>query len=166
MIRRTALIVACVVLAATAACLKPSSGTGSSVPAVKVKDLAGKDFDLASTRGKVLLINFWATWCAPCKHEIPDLARLHEKYKSRDFAVLGFTVDSGSSAEIAPFIPEFGINYPVFIADDVRSQFYSEPGIPMTIVVNRRGQIVEKLFGTQSAEQFEAAIAPLLKEGA
>jgi len=136
------------------------------VPSVNVKDLQGKDFALSSTRGRVVLINFWATWCAPCKEEIPDLAGLYTKHKGEGLDVLGFTVDSGSADEIVPYVTQFGINYPVYIADGVREQFYSEPGIPMTIVVDRKGRVVEKMFGLQSKEQLENAILPLLKEAA
>lgn len=142
------------------------SQTGNAVPAVKVKDLRGKELDLATTRGKVLLINFWATWCGPCKHEIPDLSRLHRKYRDQGLLILGFTVDSGSASDVAPFLSEFGIEYPVYMADEVRDQFYREPGIPMTIVVDRKGQVVKKLFGLTSADVFESAVLPLLNEGA
>ncbi|MBI2840889.1 MAG: redoxin domain-containing protein [Acidobacteria bacterium] len=144
----------------------PVSQTGNVVPAVKVKDLQGKELDLTTTRGKVLLINFWATWCGPCKHEIPDLSRLHRKYRDQGLLVLGFAVDSGSASEVTPFLSEFGIDYPVYMADDVRDQFYREPGIPMTIVVDRKGQVVKKLFGLTSADVFESTVLPLLNEGA
>ena len=146
---------------------RPAQGTGASAsqaPVVKVKDLRGNDFDLSTTRCKVVLINFWATWCGPCRAEIPDLASLYTQYRGQGLEVLGFTVDSGSAGEVTPYVHSFGINYPVYLADSVRDQFYSEPGIPMTIVVNRKGQVVEKLFGMRSRAQFEEAVVPLLKE--
>lgn len=148
----------------------PGTSTGGApgdvVPAVTVNDLSGKKLDLSSTRGKVLLINFWATWCAPCRHEIPDIARLYEKYRPQGLEVLGLVVDSGTASDIQPYVGELGITYPVYLADDVRDQFYREPGVPMTILVNRKGVIVSKLLGMQSREELENAITPLLKEGA
>ncbi|MEW6363828.1 MAG: TlpA disulfide reductase family protein [Acidobacteriota bacterium] len=136
----------------------------SQAPAVKLKDLRGNEFDLSTTRCKVVLINFWATWCGPCKAEIPDLASLYTEYRGQGLEVLGFTVDSGTAGQVTPYVHSFGINYPVFLADSVRDQFYTEPGIPMTIVLNRKGQVVGKLFGMRSRAEFEEAVLPLLKE--
>ncbi len=164
-----ALLGLCIILATGCRSSKHSAGTSSDVspvPAVTVKDLEGNPLALSSTTGKVVVINFWATWCGPCRMEIPDLAKIHSTYKDQGLLILGFAVDSGSANEIARAARGFGITYPVYIADDVQAQFKTGEILPVTFIINRKGRIVSKLIGLQEREQFENAILPLLKEAA
>ncbi len=128
-----------------------------------MKGLDGSELDLSKPTGDVLLINFWATWCGPCRQEIPDLAKLSTKYKGRGLRVIGLAVDSGSPDEIKPHVSDLGINYPVYLADDVVDRFPNTGvGLPTTLIANRSGLIVEQFIGARSYEDFERVVVPLL----
>ena len=129
-----------------------------------LKDMNGKDVRLADLAGKVVLVNFWATWCGPCRMETPWLVELQEKYRSRGLRVLGISVDDPPEA-IPPFAREFRINYPLLLGrdrDDVQKAYGPVMVLPMTVIVGRDGRICVRHIGPAAKEQFESEITSLL----
>ncbi len=107
-------------------------------------DLNGENVSLESLlkENKAVLINFWATWCPPCREEIPDLIKLQDKYKDRGFMVLGVDVGE-SNRKVSSFVQEFGINYPVVLDGDMEvARIYDLVGIPTTLLINREGKVL------------------------
>jgi thiol-disulfide isomerase/thioredoxin len=128
-----------------------------------LKDMNGVDVSLASFKGKVILLNFWATWCGPCKAEIPDLVALQAQYAD-DLVVLGFSVDDPVE-KILPYAAEYKINYPVLVGngrEDVQDAYGPLWGIPVSVIIGRDGTIAKKHSGIASKEQFEREIKALL----
>jgi thiol-disulfide isomerase/thioredoxin len=129
----------------------------------KLKDMNGVDVRLDSFKGKVILLNFWATWCGPCKAEIPALVELQEKYAD-DLVVLGFSVDD-TPEKMKPYSEEYKVNYPLLVGngrEDVQNAFGPLLGIPVSVIIGRDGVIAKKHTGMASKEQFEREIQALL----
>ena len=128
-----------------------------------VKDMNGADVNFASFKGKIILLNFWATWCHPCKEEIPDLVILQEQYKD-DLVVLGFSVDD-TPGQLKEDAPKYKMNYPVLVGlghENIQEAYGPMWGIPVTVIIDRNGQIAKKQSGIRSLEQFENEIKKLL----
>jgi len=128
-----------------------------------LKDMHGDDVVLSSYKGKVMILNFWATWCGPCKAEIPDLVMLQEQYRD-DLVVLGFSVDD-TPEKMKPYAAEYKINYPLLVGngrEDVQDAYGPLWGIPVSVIIDREGKIAKKHSGIASREQFEREIRPLL----
>ncbi len=161
------------VLAALLAALAPGAQAADDVCNVSrrkanldftVKDIAGKDVRLSQYQGQVVLLNFWATWCVPCKHEIPALTALYRDYKERGFVVLGVSVDSEIRA-IKPFAREMKMNYPVLIGagrEDLSKAFGPFIGFPTSVLVARDGKVCVRHVGVVSRAQLERQIGALL----
>jgi peroxiredoxin len=129
-----------------------------------VKDIAGKDVRLSQYRGQVVLVNFWATWCAPCKREIPALSALYRDYKDRGFVVLGVSVDSEVHL-IKPFARAMKMNYPVLVGagrEDLGDAFGPFIGFPTSVLVARDGKICRRHVGIVSRAELEKQIGALL----
>lgn len=132
-------------------------------PALEAKTLDGKAVSLASLRGKVVLLNFWATWCPPCREEIPEFERLQREYKDQ-LQVVGMSVDELPPAAVAKMATELKINYPVAIATtDVQKRFGGMPAIPVTFVIDQQGNIEQKNRGANPYEVFNSEVRTLLK---
>ena len=128
-----------------------------------LKDMHGVDVHLASFKGKVILLNFWATWCGPCRAEIPSLVELQEQYKD-DLVVLGLSVDD-TAEKLLPYAAEFKMNYPVLVGngrEDVQEAFGPLFGIPVSVIIGRDGVIAKKHSGIATKEQIEREIKTLL----
>jgi thiol-disulfide isomerase/thioredoxin len=128
-----------------------------------VKDMHGVDVKLASFKGKVILLNFWATWCGPCKAEIPSLVELQAQYKD-DLVILGFSVDD-TVEKMKPYAEQYRINYPLLVGsgrEDVQDAFGPMYGIPVSVIIDREGRIAKKHSGIASKAQFEREIKALL----
>lgn len=142
------------------------SGTAEApedAPALSGKTLDGKDFKLAAWKGKVVLVDFWATWCDPCKAEIPELVKLQARLGSKDFTVVGVSMDE-EIAEVAPFTKARKINYPVILNGSERApKGWVVPGLPTAYLIGRDGKTIVRLFGSKSidklAVQVQAALA-------
>jgi peroxiredoxin len=148
---------------ATAA-IATCDGKSRKAPDFTLKDMHGKDVRLASYKGKVVLINFWATWCGPCKYEIPLFVDLQNRFASQGLAFLGISVDDPIDT-LRPFVSEYKMNYPVLIGlgrEDVQDSYGPMFGIPVTVVVGRDGMICTRYFGLRSKQQFEKDIKSLL----
>lgn len=129
----------------------------------QLKDMNGVDVKLESFKGKVILLNFWATWCGPCKAEIPSLVELQEKYAD-DLVVLGFSVDDPAE-KMKPYAEEYKVNYPLLVGngrEDVQNAFGPLLGIPVSVIIGRDGVIAKKHTGIATKEQFEREIQALL----
>ncbi|MGE0591857.1 MAG: TlpA family protein disulfide reductase [Vicinamibacterales bacterium] len=128
-----------------------------------LKDMNGVDVSLASFKGKVILLNFWATWCGPCKAEIPALVELQTQYAD-DLVVLGLSVDD-TVEQLRPYAAEYAINYPVLVGngrEDVQEAYGPLWGIPVSVFIGRDGVIHKKHSGIGTKEQFEREIKALL----
>ena len=129
-----------------------------------VRDIAGKDVRLSQYKGQVVLLNFWATWCVPCKREIPALTALYRDYKERGFVVLGVSVDS-EIRSIKPFAREMKMNYPVLIGagrEDLSKAFGPFIGFPTSVLVARDGKVCVRHVGAVSKAQLERQVGALL----
>jgi len=131
-------------------------------PEFSLTGLDGKPVTLAGSRGKVILLNFWATWCGPCRAEISDLVELQNKYKDR-LQILGLVVDDDDQDAIKEFTEKFGINYPVAIAtNEIRLQYGGIAALPTSFVLDADGRIVQKHEGLRDPVLYETEIRSLL----
>jgi thiol-disulfide isomerase/thioredoxin len=131
-----------------------------------LKDMNGVDVKLASFKGKPIVLNFWATWCGPCRAEIPSLVELNTQYgkEGKDVVILGISVDDPVD-KLKPYASQMKMNYPVLVGagrDDVQDAFGPLWGIPVTVFIDRDGKIAKKHSGIASKEQFEQEIKALL----
>ena len=136
-------------------------------PDFTLQSLAGETVTLSGLRGKVVLINFWATWCAPCRYEIPDLSRLQDRYREQGLMVLGVSVDEIETVYLERFKANYKMSYPVLHGPPAEIgrlvQLYGGIySIPTTFVVDRQGVIVDIFVGARREADFVAAITPLL----
>lgn len=123
----------------------------------------GKPFSLNNMKGKVRLVDFWATWCPPCREEIPGFISLQKKYQAKGLEVIGVSVDRGGPEVVNKFAKEYGINYTMLMSErSVESSFGGIRSIPTTFLIDRQGQIVKKYIGAVSEAEFEADLKPLL----
>ena len=112
-----------------------------------IKDLEGKTVSLSQYRGKTVLLNIWATWCAPCKREIPDLKQIYADQKDHDVVVLGVLLASESAEKSKPFVQQLGIDYPVWYGDDTFEQMFNINAFPTTIIIDKNGKAVKSGVG-------------------
>jgi peroxiredoxin len=124
------------------------TAAGPAAPDFTVKDLDGKTISLSALKGKVVLINFWATWCPPCREEIPDFVAFYNENKDRGLEIVGLSVDKMTAEELKPFVAHFKMSYPVALATSKIIRDF-EPGdaIPTTIVIDKKGVIRDKQVG-------------------
>ena len=128
-----------------------------------LKNMDGADVQLASFKGKVILVNFWATWCGPCKAEIPSLVELQEQY-GKDLVILGVSVDDPVE-KMRPYAAQYKINYPLLVGngrEDVQDAFGPLFGVPVSVIIGRDGKIAKKHSGIATKSQFEREIKALL----
>jgi len=131
-------------------------------PAFTLKGMDGKDVALADAHGKVVFLNFWATWCGPCRAEVPDLVDLQSRYTGR-LKVIGLNVDDDDPEEIQKYVKETGINYPVAMAPaDLRMQYGGIPALPTSFVLDTEGRVVQKHVGLWNPSVYESEIRALL----
>jgi len=142
----------------------PAMLAGAPAVSYDVKRTDGRPDALANYRGSIVVMNLWATWCPPCREEIPDLVRFAQRYRSRGVVVLG--VDEGESSRVAAaFARERGVRYPILL--DEKQQYggsYAAIGLPTTVVIDRSGKIVHGYDGPLTSAQMEAAVAPVLAQ--
>jgi len=131
-------------------------------PDFNLTGLDGKPVTLAGYKDKAILLNFWATWCGPCRAEIPDLVELQNKYRDH-LQIIGLVVDDDDRDAIKKFVAEFAINYPVALAtNDLRLQYGGIPALPTSFVLNAEGRVVQKHEGLRDPLLYETEIRALL----
>ncbi|HET7892142.1 MAG TPA: redoxin domain-containing protein [Candidatus Sulfotelmatobacter sp.] len=137
---------------------------GSSLPDFSVQDLQGRSLSSADFRGKVVLIDFWATWCQPCKKEMPGYQSLEDRYGSQGFAVIGLKFETMPDMEDPiQFAKEIGVHYPLAVAtDDLKNKFGGIEGLPTTLIYDRQGVLRSKVIGFEYTNAIESALKPLL----
>jgi thiol-disulfide isomerase/thioredoxin len=140
---------------------------GSMAPDFTLKTLGadGKNLQLSSLRGKAVLINFWATWCEPCKIEMPWLVELQKKYGPQGFQILGVAQDDSSEKTITTFAQKMGLNYPILQGDNRVGDLYPSQGLPLSVYVDRSGKVVSQVVGLVSESVMEDAIKKSLSQG-
>jgi peroxiredoxin len=129
-----------------------------------LKDMHGHDVKLSDFKGKVVLIDFWATWCRPCRYEIPGFVELQDKYRDKGLEILGVSINDAPE-ELPPFAREFKMNYKVLVGldrQDLFEAFGPLMGVPTTVVIGRDGRICGREVGLTSKEEFERVIKGLL----
>jgi thiol-disulfide isomerase/thioredoxin len=153
---------------AIAAIPEATTFVSKPAPELMLKDLDGKQVALAGLRGKVVFVNFWATWCGPCQEEIPSLIDLQNKYGAKGFTVLGIAMDEEGKSVVAPFVAkekydvhgqQLLINYPVVIGnDEAADKFGGILGYPTSFLISRSGKQIMKFQGPPDLELIEKAI--------
>ena len=140
---------------------------GTPAPAVSFENLDGQTVNLSQYRGKVVLVNFWATWCEPCRSEIPELIEYQKKYGDKGFTVLGVAMDQEGKSVVAPFVEKqqfdvngqkMTMNYPIVLGNEkIATQFGGIIGMPTTFVISKDGKVVKRVIGVidpQGMNQF------------
>ena len=139
-----------------------SAGKYPLAPQFSLTDVFGHKLNLADYRGKVVLLDFWATWCGPCRMEIPGFVRLQSQYGSQGFQIIGISMDD-SASPVLPFYKQFGMNYPVAMGDAQLAALYGGIiGLPTTFLIGRDGRIYDKVPGAVDEERFVVEIKTLL----
>ncbi|HWN11451.1 MAG TPA: TlpA disulfide reductase family protein [Pyrinomonadaceae bacterium] len=140
-----------------------AAAQNSSLPDLSLKDIKGRQLRLSDYRGKVVLINFWATWCPPCRAEVPYLVRLQRDYRSHGLRVIGITSPPQTFVEVRGFVRKAKINYPVALGtQQIKALFTPSELLPMTIVIGRDGSVQDIIEEILLPEEFEQKIKPLL----
>ena len=142
------------------------SSVGYFAPSFKLRNIKGNYESLESYRGEVVVLNFWATWCAPCRIEMPSFEKLYRRYRSEGVTVLAITLDKNSENKIKSFVDEYGLSFPILLDEKGEvERLYPSMTIPFTYIIDRQGRIVARVDGAknwESSETFEA-IEYLLK---
>lgn len=132
-------------------------------PDFSLESLDGKDMKLSDFRGKAVLLNFWATWCGPCKIEMPWFVELQNEYASQGLQIVGVAMDDASKEDISKFTKEMGVNYPILIGKEaVGDEYGGVPALPETFVIGRDGKIVDKILGLRGKAEIEDSIKKAL----
>lgn len=132
-------------------------------PDFSLESLEGKTMRLSDFRGKAVLLNFWATWCGPCKIEMPWFVELQQKYGSQGLQVVGVAMDDASKEDIAKFAKDMGVNYPVLIGKEAVGDSYGGiPALPESFFIGRDGKVVVKILGLRGKAEIEDAIKKAL----
>lgn len=123
----------------------------------------GASVDLASLKGKVVVVNFWATWCGPCRAEIPDFISVYGEYKSKGLEIVGVSLDEGGWSDVTPYVQRSKINYPIILGDRRVARVWGGiQAIPTTFIIDKQGNIAASHVGLMSKAQLLEKIKPLL----
>jgi thiol-disulfide isomerase/thioredoxin len=150
------------------AALTAADPAGKPAPNFELKSLDGKSYKLADLRGKAVLLNFWATWCPPCKIEIPWFIELQKQYANQGLVVVGVAMDDDTNKQkvVSDFVNQMKIDYPILLGtDQVADQYGGVDALPTTFFIGRDGKIVRRVMGLAGHSEFEDAIQAALREG-
>ncbi len=144
----------------------PKAVTNKTYPIAPNFELEGSDgktVRLSDFKGKVVILDFWATWCGPCRAEIPSYVDLYEKYNKKGLEIIGVSLDRDGWTPVKPFMESYKINYPIVMGNMQVVQAYGGiNSIPTTFIINRKGEVVERKIGARPVEYFEQILANLL----
>jgi len=139
---------------------------GKPAPDFTLESLEGKNIQLSGYKGQAVLLNFWATWCGPCKVEMPWFVELQKEYGPQGLQIVGVAMDDSSKEDIAKFVKEMGVNYPILLGKEaVGDQYGGVNVLPTTFFIDRDGKIVAREFGLQSRSLFVDNIKKALAQG-
>jgi thiol-disulfide isomerase/thioredoxin len=139
-------------------------GQPQKAPSLALKDLRGRAHRLEDYRGKVVLLNFWATWCPPCRAEVPDLVRWQREYGKAGLQVIGVTYPPTDRTQVRRFLRRHRVTYPVLLGSkETKALFVEGETLPVTVVIDREGNVRERIEGILLPEEFEEKVRPLLR---
>lgn len=139
-------------------------GQTGRAPTLVLKDIRGRTVRLSDYQGKVVLLNFWATWCPPCRAEMPDFIRMQREYRSKGLQVIGITYPPEEIEEVRQFVRKLGVNYPIALGTKEIKTLFDESGtLPVTIIIDRQGNVRDRIEGILLPQEFEQKIKPLLE---
>jgi peroxiredoxin len=167
---RAAFAATALICALLAGCASTSAGRATPAnrevaPDFTLVDVNGVRGSLSSYKGKVVLLNFWATWCGPCKSEIPWFIEFEKMYKDRGFAVLGVSMDEDGWQVVKPFVKQHAMNYTVMLGNDQLAQLYGGiESLPSTFLIDREGRIASVHLGLVDRHDCEAEIRQLIAQ--
>ena len=137
----------------------PRLALASPAPDFTLQSLDGKTMRLSDFRGKAVLLNFWATWCGPCKIEMPWFVELQNQYAAQGLQIVGVAMDDASKEDISKFAKDMGVNYPILIGkESVGDEYGGVPALPESFLIGRDGKIVDKILGLRGKAEIEDAI--------
>lgn len=129
-----------------------------------LQTLDGGSWSLGAQRGRVVLVNYWATWCAPCRAETPALVRLSNEYKAKGLEVVGITLDEGGATTVRPFVAEYGIPYPILLPTNAANLSMMIEAVPTTVLYDRQGRVAMRYVGAASESVLRKDVEQLLAE--
>lgn len=135
----------------------------SPAPDFTLQDLSGKTISLHDFKGKAVLLDFWATWCPPCRREIPHFVDMYKKYQDKGLAIVGVALDDEGTKVVKPFVEEYKVNYTIVLGTpQIQRAYGGIQGIPTTFIIDKEGRIVHSFVGYREPEEIEKKIQPLL----
>lgn len=138
---------------------------GQQAPDFALQSLDGKTIHLSDFRGKAVLLNFWATWCEPCKVEMPWFIQLQNQYASEGLQIVGVAMDDSSEKDIAAFAHNMGVNYPILLGKEgVGNAYGGVQFLPATFYIDRNGKVVDKIFGLRGRSEIEDLVKKIVNE--
>lgn len=144
----------------------PPDIKGQAAPQFELASLDGKKVRLADFKGKAVLLNFWATYCQPCKIEMPWFVQLQDKYGPEGLQVIGIAMDDASESDISKFAEKMGVNYPILLGKEDTGEAYGGiPFLPTTFYIGRDGKVVDKVFGLKGRAEIEESVKKALSGG-
>lgn len=144
--------------------VQQAQGPRPTAPSWSLQDLDGQTHQLEDFRGRIILLNFWATWCPPCREEIPEIVELYNAYRDRGVTAIGIAMESGSRRALLSFVEGFRITYPILIGDLTVAQRYRVSGVPTSFLLDREGRVAKRWLGPYTKEDFAAVIETVLAE--
>ncbi len=147
-------------------CGKEKKSPAGLAPDFTLKTLDGEEITLSQLKGKVVMLDFWATWCAPCRESIPHLVKLYKNYHENGFELIGMDLDKGDIETVRKFVKSMDIPYPIVVAPEDVSRNYRVTGIPATILIDKEGNIRERIAGFSNtiAQEITAKVVELTSE--
>ena len=163
---RIALVAACFVLPARTPADLTAAGSRKAAPDFTLSDSKGASVKLSDYKGRVVLLDFWATWCGGCKIEIPWYMEFQSKYKDSGLSVIGVSMDEDGWKSVKPFLEKNPMNYSVAVGNPGLAKLYGVDSMPMTLLIDRDGKIAASHVGMVDKDAFESEIQILLKDSA
>jgi len=162
--RQIALLISALLGVALSTFGQQATNQPEPAPAFELKNLKGRTVRLSDYTGKIVLLNFWATWCAPCRAEMPDLVKLQNEYQSKGLQVVGMTYPDYTRARVRSIAWRLRLNYPILLGTRELAEKYGVSEVlPTTIVIDRDGRIRARILGLLEPDEFEQIVKPLLR---